>query len=142
MNLQLKRFAPDTYVELTDTVKGFRKLCLVTGSGDMYVDLIGADSTPFPIYEVSAPVSVGNSLSWSLELADRDPVKHRLFVSLHAYLVSAKVDTITIARTLRWAVQNDNFDVRQACAAGSAATEQVRQSRAMIDRIATRASAA
>ena len=142
MNLKLMRFAPDTYVELTDTVKGFRKLCLVIGAGDMYLDLVGEGSTPFPIYEVSKPVPAGNTLAWSLELADKDPGQHRLFASLHAYLVKAKVDTITAARTMRWAIQNGDFDIRRASAAGAAATEQVRDSRAMIDRIAARADAA
>ena len=142
MNLTLMRFAPDTYVELTDTIKGFRKLCLVTGAGDMYLDLVGEGSTPFPIYEVSKPVAVGNTLAWSLELADRDPGQHRLFTSLHAHLVKAKLDTITVARTLRWAIQNGDFDVRRACAAGGAATERVRDSRVMIDRIVARANAA
>ena len=142
MNLKLMRFAPETYVELTDTVKGFRKLCLVTGSGDMYLDLVGEGSTPFPIYEVSKPVAVGNTLAWSLELADKDPGQHRLFTALHAHLVKSKVDTITAARTLRWAIQNGDFDIRRACAVGAAATEQVRDSHAMIDRIVARASAA
>lgn len=142
MNLKLKRFEPGTFVELTDTVKGFRKLCLVTDSGDMYFDLVGQDATPFPIYEVSIPVAVGNTLSWSLELADKDPARHRVFTSLHAYLVNGKFDSITVARALRWAVLNANFDPRQALAAGLAATEQVRESRAMIDRIASRAVAA
>src|ERR1019366_4151327 len=60
MNLKLKRFAPGTFVELTDTVKGFRKMGLVTDSGDMYFDLADAGSTPFPIYETSAPEPAGH----------------------------------------------------------------------------------
>jgi hypothetical protein len=142
MNLKLKRFEPGTYVELTDTIKGFRKLCLVTGAGDMYFDLADLGSTPFPIYEVSVPVDVGNTLSWSLALADKDPERHRAFTSLHAYLVSTKVDSITLARALRWAIVNANFEPRQAFAAGTAETARVRGSRDMIDRVAARASAA
>jgi len=141
MNLKLMRFEPGTFVELTDTIKGFRKLCLVTGAGDMYFDLADFGATPFPIYELSAPVAVGNTLSWSLELADKDPEWHSAYTALHAYLVSTKVDSITMARALRWAITNANFEPRQASAAGRTETEQVRESRAMIDRVAARASA-
>ena len=141
MNLKLKRFAPGTFVELTDTVKGFRKMGLVTDSGDMYFDLADTGSTPFPIYEISAPEPVGNTLSWSLELADREPLQHRRYTALHAWLVDARVDTLTTARALRWAIQNKNYDTRQALAAGIAATSRVRESREMIDRIVARAAA-
>lgn len=141
MNLKLMRFEPGTFVELTDTIKGFRKLCLVTGAGDMYFDLADFGATPFPIYQLSAPVNVGNTLSWSLELADRDPEWHRAYTALHAHLVSIKIDSITLARALRWAIVSANFEPRQATAAGTAETERVRESRAVIDRVAARASA-
>ena len=141
MNLQLQHFEPGTFVELTDTVKGFRKLGLVTESGDMYFDTVDAGATPFPIYAISAPKSVGNTLSWSLELADKDPAGHRAFTALHAYLVEAKADSLTIARALRWAIDNNNFDARQAHPAGRLATALVRDSRMMIDRIVAHASA-
>ena len=142
MTLQLRKFEPATFIELTDTVKGFRKLGLVTDSGDMYLDLAEEGSTPFPIYAELNPISVGNTLSWSLQLADKDPKKQGKYAALHAQLVENKIDTITAARALRWSVQNDDFAYLTALGAGRAATDAVRGSRAMIDKIVARGATA
>lgn len=142
MGLKLQTFEPGTFIEINDTMKGFRKLGLVTESGDMYFDDAGDSSTPFPIYVALEPRAVGNALSWALELADADPAEHRQFTALQERLIGAGLDTITAGRALYWAYQNHTYDYGRALAAGKAATAEVTQSRAMMDRIIAKAATA
>lgn len=138
MSLDLAKFEPGTFIEISDTMKGFRKLAVVTEGGDMYFDLADETSTPFPIYAALEPRSVGNSVSWGLELADKNPAEHKLFSELHARLVESGTDTLTMNRALYWAVQNHVYDYSRAFAAGKAASGEVVASRAMMDKIIAR----
>lgn len=138
VELKLEKFEPNTYVELTDGMKGFRKLGLVTEGGDMYFDDAGAGTkaTPLPIYSYLQPKAVGNLLSWGLELANANADQHTRFVALTEKLLGdSGVDTITAGRALYWAFINRDFDYVKARAAGVAATKQVRESRAVMDRL-------
>lgn len=138
MDMSLKSFEPGTFIEINDTMKGFRKLGLVTDGGDMYFDEVSDTATPFPIYEALDPQSIGNSLSWGLELADKNASEHRQYSQLQQRLIDAGIDTITAARSLYWAYQNHSYDYSRALAAGKAASAEVTSSRAMMDRIITK----
>lgn len=138
MTLNLVKFEPGTFIEISDTMKGFRKLAVVTEGGDMYFDAADETATPFPIYEALEPRNVGNSLSWGLELADKNPAEHKQFGDLHSRLVESGADTLTVNRALYWAVQNHVYDYSRALAAGKAASGEVAASRAMMDNIIAR----
>lgn len=53
--MQFAVFPPEAIIEITDTMRGFRKLGVVAPSGLAYYDLLGDPSgdTAFPIYELS-----------------------------------------------------------------------------------------
>lgn len=142
MDMRLRTFEPGTFIEINDTMKGFRKLGLVTESGDMYFDDGSDNATPFPIYDALEPRAVGNALSWGLELADRNPAEHKQFSELQQRVLDAGLDTITANRALYWAYQNHVYDYSRALAAGKAASAEVASSRAMMDRIINKAAQA
>lgn len=141
-SMKIKSFEPNTYIEISDTMKGFRKLALVTPGGDMYYDLANNEASPFPIYEALNPQAAGNALSWGAELATTKPQSYQLFVGLHKHLLIAEIDSITLNRALYWAYKNDSYDYSRALAAGKAATDEVLQSRAMMDGLIYKAAVA
>ena len=140
--MQTIRFEPDTLIEIDDTMRGFRKLAIVCESGEGCIDLIEEDATAFPTYEALRPLTVGNSLSWGLELIDQDPGQARAFIALQGRLMAAGIDSLTYARALYWAYQTRTFGFAEVLAAGRAATDQVRQSRQFLDQLAKRGRAA
>lgn len=142
MTLKLLNFEPGTYIEISDTMGGFRKLGLVDDSGVMYFDDAGPSATPFPIYEALKPVALGNPVSWGIEVADAHPKDHSRFAQLHAQLSAEAVDTLTLGRALYWAYTTHTYDFSRALAAGRAATQQVVDSRAGMDRLLGKAAAA
>lgn len=136
-NLALARFEPETIIEITDVMRGFRKLGVVTPSGDAYFDLSESeeDATPFPIYEALDPQAAGEELAWSFTLADNSPENAAKFNELMETLLALNLDTITYYRAVKWACDARNFDPDQALAAGRQATDAVRESRAFMDRL-------
>lgn len=142
MTLKLMQFEPGTYIEISDTMGGFRKLGLVTEGGDMYLDDTGPTATPFPIYEALKPVALGNPVSWGLEVLDAHPADHPRFAQLHAQLNASGVDTLTLGRALYWAYTTHTYDYARSLAAGRAATQQVAESRAAMDQLLAKAAAA
>ena len=60
--MQFAVFPPEAIIEITDTMRGFRKLGVVAPSGLAYYDLLGDPSgdTAFPIYEAMQPQDVGD----------------------------------------------------------------------------------
>jgi hypothetical protein len=141
-SMQLSKFESGTFIELEDTMKGFRKLGLVADNGTMYYDEASDTATPFPIYEALLPVAIGNSLSWGLELASKDKREHNQYSELQQKLIDSGIDTITLARSLFWAYKNHTYDFARALAAGKAATADVMASREMLDRIRAKGEAA
>lgn len=77
--MMIRPFDPETLIEIDDITGGFRKLAIVTEAGDGYIDLIDEDATAFPTYQALSPTTVGNSLSWGLELIDQDAGQARAF---------------------------------------------------------------
>ncbi|WP_367126936.1 hypothetical protein [Ralstonia sp. CP] len=136
--MKTAHFEPDTLIEIDDTLGGFRKLAIVTGSGDGYIDLIDEDAPAFPAYKALSPMTVGNSLSWGLELIDQDEHQARAFIALQGRLMAAGIDSLTYTRALYWAYQRRAFGFAEALAAGQAATDQVRQSRQVLDQLVNR----
>lgn len=142
MDMSLKTFEPGIFIEISDTMHGFRKLALVTESGDMYFDLMNADTTPFPIYEALEPRAVGNALSWAFEIAEKSKSEHEQFTALQTRLLESDFDSLTISRSLYWAYQNHAYDYVRAAQAGKEATEQVASSRGTMDRLIHKAAIA
>lgn len=136
--MQTIRFEPDTLIEIDDTMHGFRKLAIVCESGEGFIDLIEEDATAFPTYAALHPQTVGNSLSWGLELIDQDPGQARAFIALQGQLMAAGIDSLTYSRALYWAYQTRTLGFAQVLAAGRAATDRVRQSRQFLDQLAKR----
>lgn len=135
MSLALKSFQPGTYIELNDTIHGFRKLALVADSGDMYFDLIDEHSTPFPIYEVANPEAAGTVVSWGLDIAANRPAEQVKFAELQARLADVKLDSLTRCRALYFAYKQRDYDFHRALQAGRNATAEVEKSRVVMDRL-------
>lgn len=133
--MALKHFEPGSYIEITDTIDGFRKVGVVTEGGDMYFDQVTGDCTPFPIYEALEPAGLGNPLSWGLELAETNPAEHASYIKLSETLLAGDLDSLTVARALLWASRNHVYDYSRVLAEARAATNQVAQSRSRMDRI-------
>lgn len=140
--MEIVRFEPETLIEIDDTMLGFRKLAIVAESSSSFIDLIEDDASTFPIYAALHPQAIGNALSWGLELLDQDADQSRAFGALHSQILAAGVDSLTRNRALFWAYQVRSFGVAEALTAGRSATDQVRQSRRLLDQLAKRGRAA
>ena len=134
--MQFAVFPPEAIIEITDTMRGFRKLGVVAPSGLAYYDLLGDPSgdTAFPIYEAMQPQDVGDPTSWAFELVDTDPQAAQQYQELNGRLLDAGIDTLTYYRALKWARDSGRYDdLDAALAAGREATELVRESRQYLD---------
>lgn len=140
--MKTAHFEPETLIEIDDTIGGFRKLAIVDDSTRAYFDLVEDAATAFPTYEALRPVAVGNALSWGFELIDQDAASAQAFIRLQDCLLATGVDSLTYSRALFWAYQVRTFGVAEALRAGREATNQVRQSRLLMDRLTRRAGAA
>ena len=91
--MQFAVFPPEAIIEITDTMRGFRKLGVVAPSGLAYYDLLGDPSgdTAFPIYEAMQPQDVGDPTSWVFELVDTDPHAAQQFQELNGRLLDADI---------------------------------------------------
>lgn len=130
-------FEPESLIELDD-LQGFRKLAIVAGAGDSYIDLIDEDAPTWPLYQVLNPVTIGNSLSWGLMILDQCPINAGAFNALHRRLLAAGLDSLTFNRALYWAYQEHAYGYAEALQAGRAATNQVHQSRQSLDHLTRR----
>lgn len=139
--MDIGHFEPEILIELDD-LQGFRKLAFVAGTGDAYVDLIDDEAPVWPLYLALHPASIGNSLGWSMMILDQRPIEASPFNALHRRLCAAGLDSLTFNRALYWAFQNRCYGYAEALRAGRAATDQVRQSRQSLDRLARRGRAA
>jgi hypothetical protein len=136
--MDIAKFAPDVLIEIDDALQGFRKLGVVTESGQAYIDLAESDATPFPIYQALSPIAVGDPLGWAFEIMDRRPAEFGAYSALQKSLLAAGVDSLTYYRALYWACQAGEYDSTKCLQAGQSATEQVRQSRQQMDNILKR----
>lgn len=135
--MEIGRFEPETLIELDD-LRGFRKLAIVAGAGDAYIDLIDEDAPSWPLYQALNPVPIGNSLSWGLMILDQRPIDAGAFNALHRQLAAAGLDSLTFNRALYWAYQEHTYGYAEALQAGRAATDQVYQSRRSLNHLAKR----
>lgn len=133
--MQFAVFPPEAIIEITDVMRGFRKLGVVAPSGLAYYDLLGDPNgdTAFPIYEAMSPQDVGDPTSWGFELIDADPQAAQQYQELNGRLLEAGIDTLTYYRALKWAKDNSRFDFDAALEAGRMATGQVRETRQFLD---------
>lgn len=139
--MRLLAFEPESLIELDD-LQGFRKLAIVAGAGDSYIDLIDEGAPTWPLYQALSPVPIGNSLSWGLMILDQRPIDARAFNALHRQLGAAGLDSLTFNRALYWAYQEHTYGYAEAFLAGKRATHQVQQSRRSFDRLTQRGRAA
>lgn len=121
---------PGTFVELSDLILGVRKLGLVDETGLGYFDL-PADELPKPLQIASQPVGVGSITSWITAL-DEDIAEP--WMNAWEELTCRNLDVLTIARGLRWGMENAIADVDLLQKMGEAATEQVRLSRTTMEK--------
>lgn len=139
--MRLLAFEPESLIELDD-LQGFRKLAIVAGAGDSYIDLIDEGAPTWPLYQALSPVTIGNSLSWGLMILDQRPIDAEAFNALHRQLGAAGLDSLTFNRALYWAYQEHTYGYAEAFLAGKRATHQVQQSRRSFDRLTQRGRAA
>lgn len=140
--MDIAKFAPDVLIEIDDSLQGFRKLGVVTESGQAYIDLAESDATPFPSYQALNPIAIGDPLGWAFEIMDQRPAEFGAYSALQKKLLLAGVDSLTYYRALYWARQVGEYDFTKCLQAGQSATEQVRQSRQQMDNILKRGRAA
>lgn len=127
-DMSLGSFEPGSYILINDIMTGIRKMGEVLPSGDRYRDLVGDEKGHFfPIYNASNPEFIGNTLSWAIEAAEAG--NGDVYNTLQEKLLDAKIDRLTAARALYWALTNKNYTYGVALAAGRDLTTQVERSR-------------
>lgn len=124
--MSLNRLNPGTIIEIDDPVLGGRKLGLVDDTGVGYFDIHGDSELPKPIHANLNPVGLGTITSWASELEGND---YAVYVEVWNQLTARNLDVLTIARAMRWALENRSFDVDLAERMGLAATEKVLKGR-------------
>ena len=129
----LKTFEPGSYIELSDVVGGFRKLCLVVEPGNLYFDQSSAGASPFPIYAALDPVDVGGPLAWGLELMQDGGDAYSQYSGLQGHLMDVCPDPLMRARALKWAASTRTFAADLALAAAQNETDLITAARAKLD---------
>lgn len=130
---QLEKFEPGVYITINDVITGIRKLVRVSDTGDSYLDLDGADATPFPIYKTLGPKEAGNILGWGLFFVDQEPQHHEAFSKLCKQLVESGEDVLMYNRAAYWAFHNRDFSMNNAMAAALKETATILQGRTRLD---------
>lgn len=129
--MTIERLPPGVIVELSDPVLGGKKLGLVDESGVGYFELIGEDEVPKPIHSEFAPKSLGPIESW----VGKVPAAQReIFVSAWRALTAKNLDLLTLARALRWGLENESVDVELMERMGHDATARILDGRQTIGR--------
>lgn len=130
MSTSIYSLPPGTFVELTDLILSVRKLGLVDETGLGYFEL-HTDELPKPLHIASQPVGVGSIASW-ITVLDEDEAEP--WMNAWDELTSRNLDVLTIARGLRWGMENAIADVDLLQKMGEAATEQVHLGRTTIEK--------
>lgn len=127
--MTIERLTPGVIVELRDPVMGGSKLGLVDDSGVGYFDLIGDAEIGKPIQSEFLPRSLGTIESWvgSVPAEGRET-----WVHTWRALCERGLDILTLARALRWGLENDSIDVDLMERMGREATGRVADGRGVV----------
>lgn len=117
------RLTPEAFVEVDDVVTGGRKIGIVDTTGLGYFDLHGESQLPKVLNEELRPTELGSIASWMSALGDE---QRERMVDVWQHLTDENFDLLTIARSLRWGIENESEDKDLMLKMGRAATEQVR----------------
>jgi len=124
--MTIERLAPGVIVEMRDPVIGGKKLGLVDDGGVGYFDLIGDGELPKPIQTELNPRSLGAIESW---IGSVQPEGLEGYVQRWKTLSEKNLDILTLARALRWGLENESEDVELMERMGHEATERVESGR-------------
>lgn len=127
--MSIERVTPGTFVMVNDVLAGGRKLALVDDSGTGYYDLHGDNELPKPIHSDLQPQGLGSIASW---LSALDGPFADEMVKAWDQLTAKHLDVLTIARALRWGLENQIADVEQMERFGKGATESISRSRSVV----------
>ena len=127
----VKRLSPDTFAEVVDLLSGGRKLVVVDETGIGYFDLLGDGELPKPFYDALQPVSLGTIQSW---MKACDPAVQAELFQVWKQLIAQGADVLTIARAIRWGIQNHSTEFELLERMGAEATQQIRAGRSAAER--------
>jgi hypothetical protein len=128
--MTIERLTPGVIVELRDPVMGGNKLGLVDESGVGYFDLVRDGEFPKPIQSEFKPRALGTIESW---VGSVPQDRQAWWVSTWRDLAGKGLDILTLARALRWGLDNQSVDIELMERMGREATGRVLDGR---DRIA------
>lgn len=120
--MTIERLTPGVIVELNDPVMGGSKLGLVDGTGVGYFDLLGDSEIPKPIQSEFNPRSLGPIETW---VGAVPPERREWWVQAWRELSRRRLDILTLARALRWGLDNQSVDIDLMERMGREATERV-----------------
>jgi hypothetical protein len=127
--MTIERLTPGVVVEMLDPVMGGKKLGLVDDTGVGYIDLVGNGEIPKPIQSEFGPRSLGAIEAWVAAV----PVEQReMWVATWRELSAKGLDILTLARALRWGLENQSVDVDLMERMGREATARVQDGRKIV----------
>jgi hypothetical protein len=124
--MTIERLTPGVIVELHDPVMGGNKLGLVDESGVGYFDLLGDDELPKPIQSEFNPRSLGAIETW---IGSVPPERREWWVQAWRDLSRRRLDILTLARALRWGLENHSVDIDLMERMGREATDRIQAGR-------------
>jgi hypothetical protein len=124
--MTLAKLPPNQLVELTDVLTRGKKLAFTDETGQGYFDLLGDDEVPAVLLVELEPTPLGTINSWLEQLSGADS---DAFLESWGVLTERNLDVLTIARALRWGMQNKSFDPTILESVGVAETARVRDAR-------------
>ena len=128
--MSIARLDPGTFVEMDDPIIGGRKLGLVDTTGLGYFDLVGAGELPKVLDTGLTPKALGSIQSWAKALPT---LKMRRFSETWSALMKQNLDVLTVARALRWGLENDSVEVELLMSMGIEATNRIIRGREVIE---------
>jgi len=112
-------------VEVDDIILGGRKLGVVDATGLGYFDLHGVDMLPLVLHAKINPQDLGSIASWMSS-------ENAHLLDVWKTMTDRNLDQLTIARALRWAIQNDAVDEDSIIKMGESLTDQVKKSKQIV----------
>ncbi|WP_240702152.1 hypothetical protein [Trinickia terrae] len=116
-------------VELDDPVMGGNKLGLVDESGVGYFDLLDDGEIPKPIQAEFNPRSLGPIETW---IGGVPPERREWWVQAWRELSRRRLDILTLARALRWGLDNQSVDIDLIEQMGREASQRIQAGRKQI----------
>jgi hypothetical protein len=127
--MTVERLTPGVIVELHDPVMGGKKLGLVDESGVGYFDLLGDDELPAIIQSEFNPRSLGPIEAW---VGSVPSDRREWWVQAWMELSRRRLDILTLARALRWGLDNHSVDIDLMERMGREASDQIVAGRKLV----------